>query len=1022
MTANDDWAELAAQLLNQAQAGGDDVQLNEAIDMLRAVLTGIEPDDPRRPWLLSNLSAGLLMRFEGRGDATDLDDAVDASYLAVAATASDDAHLAARLSNLSAALRARFRDGGVTQDLDRAETAVRLAVESTPSDDRRRAGRLANLAALLLARFDVSGDRSVLDEALAASRESVAATRGDDVDLPGRLSNLSAILLTWFERDGIRPALNEAVEVGRQALELASGGQLERATILANISVALRTRFEHVGAWADLDEAISTGRESLALMSPGHSDRVAILANLGNALHARFEHTGRTADIDEAISAVRAAAAETPTGHVDRAARWSDLGAALQSRFKQTESQADLDEAVAAGRRAVADVPSDGPRRAAMLSNFGNALQARFDRTRSQADLDEAVDVMRAALAVVPVGHPHWASIASSLSNAMLSRFELTGDLGDVDAAVSAGRGAVRASQTDDPGLAVRLSNLGLALHTRYEHTGGSADLDDAANVWAQASSSLPAPAIVRLRAARRRGEAIAFAHGAAAALPAYLEAVDLLPLVVWRGVSSHEQQQSLRTNASALARQAAGCAIAAGQPEVAVQLLEAGRGVLWGNLLDMRTDFARLADIAPELASELTECRSVIDQIEAGRKVDRDAGVRSARRFDELVDEVRRLPPSPGLEYPDQFLRPPAVDTLWPRRDDGPVVIINVSRWGCDALIVRHKHVDALGLEITDDEVLAAVNGYLDVLQEYEEAGGADLSSAMDEAVTRTMVWMWDRIAEPVMRWLGHTEPPLGDWPRVWWCPTGALSLLPLHAAGYHGRPGHSLLDRVISSYTPSLRSLAQARADRKQSAVPSMLVVALAETPQQSALPGAHNEARLLCTWFDEGRRTILVDRAATREAILGHIGRHSWLHASCHGTQDLADPSRGGLVPFDWASAGLVGIADLAGRGRAGGDFAFLSACKTATGGVVNLDEAVTVAAALHYGGWRHVIGTLWSVGDRSTLAITRGVYPELSDHGVLDPDRSGRALHQAIRRLRDRQPDRPSSWAPFIHIGP
>jgi hypothetical protein len=39
-----------------------------------------------------------------------------------------------------------------------------------------------------------------------------------------------------------------------------------------------------------------------------------------------------------------------------------------------------------------------------------------------------------------------------------------------------------------------------------------------------------------------------------------------------------------------------------------------------------------------------------------------------------------------------------------------------------------------------------------------------------------------------------------------MWWVPTGNLSYLPLHAAG---RDDECVLDRVVSSYTPTVRSL---------------------------------------------------------------------------------------------------------------------------------------------------------------------------------------------------------------------
>ena len=42
---------------------------------------------------------------------------------------------------------------------------------------------------------------------------------------------------------------------------------------------------------------------------------------------------------------------------------------------------------------------------------------------------------------------------------------------------------------------------------------------------------------------------------------------------------------------------------------------------------------------------------------------------------------------------------------------------------------------------------------------------------------------------SEAVLVALGHTGPPPAGrvWPRGWWCPTGALSMLPIHAPGHH-------------------------------------------------------------------------------------------------------------------------------------------------------------------------------------------------------------------------------------------
>ena len=98
------------------------------------------------------------------------------------------------------------------------------------------------------------------------------------------------------------------------------------------------------------------------------------------------------------------------------------------------------------------------------------------------------------------------------------------------------------------------------------------------------------------------------------------------------------------------------------------------------------------------------------------------------------------------------------------------------------------------------------------------------------------------------------------------------------------------------------------------------------------------------------------------------------------------------------------------------------AFLAACKTATGGVTLPNEAISLAAALHYAGYRHVVATLWSANDYAAAEVTRMVYDELAASGRLSSARSAQALHAAVRHLRDTGRNWPGWWIPFVHIGP
>lgn len=78
-----------------------------------------------------------------------------------------------------------------------------------------------------------------------------------------------------------------------------------------------------------------------------------------------------------------------------------------------------------------------------------------------------------------------------------------------------------------------------------------------------------------------------------------------------------------------------------------------------------------------------------------------------------------------------------------------------------------------------------------------------------------QTLEWLWDGIASPVLESLGYSDIPTSStWPRIFWIPTGPLSALPIHAAGYH-YPGstNTVMDRVVSSYSSSVKALIQGR-----------------------------------------------------------------------------------------------------------------------------------------------------------------------------------------------------------------
>lgn len=181
-------------------------------------------------------------------------------------------------------------------------------------------------------------------------------------------------------------------------------------------------------------------------------------------------------------------------------------------------------------------------------------------------------------------------------------------------------------------------------------------------------------------------------------------------------------------------------------------------------------------------------------------------------------------------------------------------------------------------------------------------------------------------------------------------------------------------------------------------------------------STLPGATAEARLLAGLFGD-RAHILSGPAATHDRVTAALRTASWAHFACHASTDLADPTASRLWLHDHDTRPLT-VLDLARLPLDHAELAYLSACETAHAGPEVFDEALHLAAACQVAGYRHVIATLWAVGDRPAFRYASEIYRQLADGG---PDQAASAVHHATRRRRDLMPDRPRAWAAHLHYG-
>jgi CHAT domain-containing protein len=643
-----------------------------------------------------------------------------------------------------------------------------------------------------------------------------------------------------------------------------------------------------------------------------------------------------------------------------------------------------------------------------------------------------------------------------NLGNSLQVRFGRTGELAELDEAITAIRSAVTATAEDYPERSAYLNPLGLALRARFERSGAPADREAAMAAFMDAAKTKTGAPSNRMLASTAWGTIASDTGWVYAAADGFAAAVELLPLLAWHGLSRTTREQHL-SEYSGLASHAAASAIRAGRPERAVELLEAGRSVLWAQILNLRTDLTDLAEREPDLAARLDQIRAVLDSplpdpaIEenptagddpsdrlrvAAERVTADRR-RLAREYDDLLSQIR------GLEKFEHFLAPTPFAQLRTAAIGGPVVIVNTSHYGCHALVLTMTGVRVVDLpDLTIEQAADQGDALLGVLNRSSQRNRSYLDRERDRhTVFDILDWLWDTIAELVLTALGHTSSPGPDaaWPRIWWCPTGPLTVLPLHAAGYHPRhqradnpaSGDTVLDRVISSYTPTLTALLRARAAPVPGGPARLLAIGMPTTPDAADLPAAPDELDRVHAQYPITTRLQSPtpgDRQGpppepgtqpTITSVLAALRKHAWVHMACHGSQHLSDPTDSAFSLTD----GPLRIADLIAQPNPGPrELAFLSACQTATGSPRAMDEAIHLAAAMQLLGYRHVIATLWSIYDFSAPDIAADVYATLTATGTPDADGAAQALHSAVAAARAKHPTEPLAWAPYLHIGP
>lgn len=1051
-----------------------------------------------------HLSYGVV-RYNSTGRFEYLSDAIAAADHAIRLVPRGDASAASNLSMLSKAYLVRYTHLGHTQDLEAASTLSAEAYALARQQPNDRVSVLTNRANVLATRFRLSGNKTELNDAieiagLAVSSAWTPAQRvaaydalsgahlqrfqsfGNDDDLTrarqfsdrketrtrarylALVSDRRAEFRALFDkalRTGDREDLDSLVTRAQSRVKSIWGRGSNRAPALTDLAMCLKARHDQLGNVDDLNAAEQALDEAVTASRP-HTVSYALSA-LGAVNLDLYKEFDSIEFLQKAESSFRGALDAIPHGVGLKSSYLIDRGLCLLLLSGTRGHTSELTEAARCFKEAFDIADRGGAVYRIAAHNLGILNSLMFADSRNPTHLDEAITWEKLALDSLPTDHPQWGSYASALSFIQLRKYQLTGSMEDLDEAHALMTSATSTAicpedHTERSGRYIRLGHI-LQEKSQHDHSCSAESIREA---YLEAMRSEACSAEDRIGAACALAD-YSDAHGDLESALAGLQfAVRLFPRLAWKGLPRRVQQDRLRM-VKGLTCDAASAAARMGKGEVAVEILENGRSILWSERIEINSPVDRVRTVNPALADEMESIRRALDlclQADGSSinslggnlaKDSRDWFSRAARRrrlagaWDCLVRKARE-----ELED-DSFLNQVSFSDLRAACLDGPIVIVNTGRYGSHALVIDAGEASPRPLEsdrvipvliipleelnMSDVEVNAAAFRALTdrfSFLAWNHSADSDLEQFLEMERGRhrffdLLEWLWNTIAEPVTRnleELGRIGPGLR--PHVRWCLTGDLTIFPLHAAGRYPRAdltpieeNENLFDRVISSYMSSLKvSASRSRqAFHSSLSAANFLLVGAPDSPGQARLQFVDREIQIVAeTLRMTGGPIQLQGDRATRRAFAETFSQSIWVHLACHGKQDLDAPDSSALHLAD----GPVTLSEIAKRTNSSAEFAYLSACSTASMDLSLADEAVTLAAAVNFIGFRHVIACLWAVADEVAVEMARDVYKELVWEGWPQAERAAVALSNAVQIQRAARPGSPMSWVPFVHI--
>jgi len=713
-----------------------------------------------------------------------------------------------------------------------------------------------------------------------------------------------------------------------------ASGDTSLKFLLNSLCHSLITRFQYLGEVHDLNAAIDAAqrasevKETESGKDPRNGNTIPdCLDELGTCYFSRFQALGARQDLDESIKlgleSYKTNNKSLYPGHVRRRQALSNLSDRFGLRFRRYYDPKDLTEALGFARLAMEDqLPLDTSPLGFEISYALWAIEAGRI-LGEQKYLQEALTLLESRLKGVPqsnrMGRTQILTCIADVHSAQADLNDTPSKLSDLESAISYASKPLEETPLRTGSRCELLNHLGSMLQKKQLLMKGQSDsslIDQATAYYVEASRCIGAPILFRIETGTSAAQCYADRHRWEDSAKVYEEILSLLPRAAPQSIERDDQQTLLR-HCGGFPSSAAAVALRAGHSAyVTLCRLEEGRGVIASLLIKTRRDIRGLENTNTDLYARYKTLRGQCNQTLGGTAsltsrpplstvpLSSISGQITKRQeeLEELTLLEGMIRELPGFEH---FQLPYSPEEITKLASSGPLVSFNVSPWGSDAIYVTMEgkvaSIPLPDLKIKDlQETIQQLIGKNKVF-----SGPPSTRAERNTRLLDILNWLWEAAVQPVLQALNllvtREAQSSERLPHIFWVANGLMGAVPLHAAGNFRGNGESTSKYVVSTYVPTLKSLAFARENalrNRRISGQKLLVVNAPKVQGMIPLKTEDEIQALKETAISFGQFPIKVLKNPAREVLLEEAKSHSIIHFACHGTSCPDNPSDSGI----------------------------------------------------------------------------------------------------------------------------